>query len=134
MCLAAKGINLALSGPGMLGSYPHTLGQQQIYNSWPGTPTPSAAQLLQETIQCGVIQTVQEGNGNVSTPSRDEPTPLWCHYAEIHFNQTLFCIWILPPSWRFPVKVKVNAGVTCAGGRLPRSTDNGIIPPIKLIG
>lgn len=63
-----------------------------------------------------------------------EPTPLSCHYAEIHFNQTLFRIWILPPSWRLPVRVKVNTDVTPAGGRAPCSTDNWIIPPIKLIG
>lgn len=122
LCLAAKGINLALSGPGMHSSYPHTLCQQQIYNSWPSTPTLLAAHVLENTTQekeFNVVSSKQfrRQEGMFSLP-RDKPcdtnfSVVLLQIKDRNVPHRTFYIYILLGGFlcRY-AKVRVNINVT----------------------
>lgn len=124
---------MALSCPGMHSSYSHTLCQQQIYNSWPSTPTLLAAHVLENTVQ-------KAGRRCVLAPETDHvtPAPLYRRYTperEMDYTQ-LFSKFIfhslasraVTPKWRLAL-------MRPSGFPKSRAFDRrGIIAPIRLIG
>lgn len=107
LCLAAKGINLALSGPGMHSSYPRTLCQQQIYNSWPSTPTLLAAHVLENT--------TQENEFNAVSSKQFRRQKGMCSLPRHHPRDTNFSIVLLHIKDRCPPDQAFYIGILQGG-------------------
>lgn len=120
----------------MHSSYPHTLCQQQIYNSWPGTPTLLAAHVLENATQeeeFNVVSSKQfrRQEAMFSLP-RDKPCDANFSVVLLHIKdgnvpyQTFYIYILLGGFLCHYAKARVNINMTPTGERVLCLRDGGL--------